>query len=204
MLDEEEFFGPHGIRSVSRWHVDHPYVIVVDGHEHGGGYLPAESDTGMLGGNSNWRGPVWFPINLMLIRALLNLYSFLGDSFTVECPTGSGRQLTLYEVARELSDRLTGTSLTDAGERRPVHGGQPALQEDPHWRDLLPFYEYFHGDNGSGIGAGHQTGWTGIVAVLPLLFRDTAPERVMARGRGTAGGGTARGATARRRTAAAR
>ena len=119
MLDEEEFFGPHGIRSVSRWHVDHPYVIVVDGHEHGGGYLPAESETGMLGGNSNWRGPVWFPINLMLIRALLNLYSFLGDSFTVECPTGSGRQLTLYEVARELSDRLTGTSLTrDAGSGR--------------------------------------------------------------------------------------
>jgi hypothetical protein len=205
MLDEEEFLGPHGIRSVSRWHADHPYVIVVDGQEHGVDYLPAESDTGMFGGNSNWRGPVWFPINLMLIRALLNLYIFFGDSFTAECPTGSGRQLTLYGVARELSDRLTGTFLADAGGRRPVHGGQPTLQEDPHWRDLLLFYEYFHGDNGAGLGASHQTGWTGTVAVLPLLFQGTTPERILARGRGVTPRGRATPRdTARRRTRAAR
>ena len=125
----------------------------------------------MFGGNSNWRGPVWFPINVMLVRALMNLYGYFGDSFTVECPTGSGRQCNLYEVAKELGDRLTGTFLRDPAGRRPVHGGQPILQDDPHWRDLILFYEYFHGDNGAGIGASHQTGWTGTVALLPLLFR---------------------------------
>ena len=181
MLDEEEFLGPHGIRSVSRWHADHPYVLVMEGQEYGVGYLPAESDTGMFGGNSNWRGPVWFPINLMLIRALLNLHIFFGDDFTVECPTGSGRRLTLYEVAHDLSDRLTTTFRADAGGRRPVHGGQPVLQTDPHWRDLLLFYEYFHGDNGAGIGASHQTGWTGTVAILPLLFRGSTAQRLVAR-----------------------
>ena len=184
MLDEEEFLGPHGIRSVSRWHAEHPYVIDVGGQEYRVGYRPAESDTGMFGGNSNWRGPVWFPINVMLIRALLNLHVFFGDKFRVECPTGSGRQLNLYEVAREISDRLTGTFLKDAGGRRPVHGGQPLLQTDPHWRDLVLFYEYFHGDNGAGIGASHQTGWTGTVALLPLLFRGINAERLLTRGRG--------------------
>jgi hypothetical protein len=183
MLDEEEFLGPHGIRAVSRWHAEHPYVFTVGGQEYSVGYRPAESDTGMFGGNSNWRGPVWFPINVMLVRALLHLYVFYGEEFRVECPTGSGQQLNLYEVAREISDRLVGTFLRDADGRRPVHGGQPILQNDPHWRDLLLFYEYFHGDNGAGIGASHQTGWTGTVALLPLLFHGRWAERVVTRGR---------------------
>ncbi|HEX6523738.1 MAG TPA: hypothetical protein VF070_27620 [Streptosporangiaceae bacterium] len=181
MLDEQEFLGPHGIRAVSRWHAWHPYVLQVDGQEHRVAYLPAESDTGMFGGNSNWRGPVWFPINIMLIRALLHLYSYFGDEFTVECPTGSGKECTLYQVAQEISDRLIGTFLRDAGGRRPVHGGQPILQNDPHWRDLVLFYEYFHGDNGAGIGASHQTGWTGTVALLPLLFRSITAEALLNR-----------------------
>ena len=199
MLDEDEFLGPYGIRSVSRWHAGHPYVLTVGGQEYRVGYLPAESDTGMFGGNSNWRGPVWFPINVMLIRALLNLYVYFGDGFTVECPTGSGRQLSLYQVAHELSDRLVGTFLPGADGRRPVHGGQPVLQTDPHWRDLLLFYEYFHGDNGAGIGASHQTGWTGLVGMLPVLFRDIDPGRMLARGRGASGA-----ASPRQRTRAAR
>ncbi len=171
MLDESEFLGPHGIRSVSRWHLEHPFVFTADGQEHRVGYLPAESDSGMFGGNSNWRGPVWVPINVMLIRALLNLYVYFGDEFTVECPTGSGRTLNLYQVAAEISNRVVGAFLRSADGRRPIHGGQPVLQDDPHWRDLVLFYEYLHGDNGAGIGASHQTGWTGLVAVLPLIFQ---------------------------------
>ncbi len=149
MLDEGEFLGPHGIRSLSRYHAEHPYTFEVHGETYGVGYLPAESDSGMFGGNSNWRGPVWFPVNLLLIRALLNLHAFHGPEFTVECPTGSGRQLTLYEVAREISDRLTATFLSDADGHRPVHGAQAKFAKDPHWRDLILFYEYFHGDNGA-------------------------------------------------------
>jgi hypothetical protein len=171
MLDEGEFLGPHGIRAMSKWHAEHPYVLRLDGQEFTVRYLPAESDTGMFGGNSNWRGPVWAPINLMLIRGLLNLYGFFGDKFTVECPTGSGQQKTLGQVARDISERCLGTFRRDADGRRPVHGGQHILQTDPHWRDLVLFYEYFHGDNGAGIGASHQTGWTGTVVLLPLLFR---------------------------------
>ena len=167
---------------MSRWHAWHPYILEVDGQEYRVGYLPAESDNGMFGGNSNWRGPVWFPINVMLIRALLNLHGYFGDGFRVECPTGSGNQCTLYEVAREISDRLTGTFLRDATGRRPVHGGQPILQNDPHWRDLVLFYEYFHGDSGAGIGASHQTGWTGTVALLPLLFRGVNAKALLHRG----------------------
>jgi hypothetical protein len=178
MLDEQEFLGPHGIRALSRFHLDNPYILNVNGQEHQVGYLPAESDTGMFGGNSNWRGPVWFPINIMLVRALLRLHGYFGAEFTVECPTGSGKYLNLYEVAQEIGGRLTGTFTRDADGRRPVHGGQPLLQEDPHWRDLLLFYEYFHGDNGAGIGASHQTGWTGTVAVLPLLFRNVTAASV--------------------------
>jgi mannosylglycerate hydrolase MGH1-like protein len=178
MLDEEEFLGPHGIRAVSRFHAAHPYVLNIDGQEHQVSYLPAESDTGMFGGNSNWRGPVWFPINVMLIRALLRLHGYYGEEFTIECPTGSGQQRNLYQVAEELGNRLTATFTRDSSGRRPVHGGQPLLQNDPHWRDLLLFYEYFHGDNGAGIGASHQTGWTGLVAVLPLLFRNVTAESV--------------------------
>jgi hypothetical protein len=176
MLDEQEFLGPHGIRAVSRYHESHPFILDMDGEEYQVRYLPAESDTGMFGGNSNWRGPVWFPINIMLIRALLQLYVYFGDEFTVECPVGSGKQCSLYEVAEEIASRLTATFLRDPSGHRPVHGGQPLLQNDPHWRDLILFYEYFHGDNGAGIGASHQTGWSGLVGVLPLLFRNLTAE----------------------------
>ena len=171
MLDEDEFLGPHGIRSLSRHHAEHPYTFRSGGETHVVGYLPAESDSGMFGGNSNWRGPVWFPVNIMLIRALLNLHAYHGDDFRVECPTGSGRQLTLYEVAREISARLTSTFLRDDGGHRPVHGAQAKYAKDPHWKDLILFYEYFHGDNGAGLGASHQTGWTGLSAVTATLFR---------------------------------
>jgi hypothetical protein len=170
MLDENEFLGPHGIRSLSRYHLDHPFVIHVGGQEYKVQYLPAESNTGMFGGNSNWRGPVWMPVNLLIVRALVNLYSFFGDDFKVECPTGSGQHMTLFEVAQELVRRLTGTFLRDADGRRPVYGGTDKFQNDPHWRDLILFYEYFHGDNGAGLGASHQTGWTGLVAPLLDLF----------------------------------
>jgi hypothetical protein len=136
----------------------------------------------MFGGNSNWRGPVWFPVNALLIRALLNLYVFYGDEFTVECPTGSGRQMTLYQVAEEITNRLTSTFLPDADGRRPVYGGIEKFQRDPHWRDLLLFHEYFHGDNGAGIGASHQTGWTGLVALSATLVHSMAAEGLLADG----------------------
>jgi len=141
----------------------------------------------MFGGNSNWRGPVWFPVNALLIRALLNLYAFYGDAFKVECPTGSGREMTLYEVAREISDRLTRIFLRDESGRRPVHGGQTRFQEDPHWRDLLLFYEYFHGDNGAGLGAGHQTGWTGLAAPGAAMFHAISAEDWLLHGRDAIG-----------------
>jgi hypothetical protein len=172
MLDEKEFLGPYGIRSLSRYHLDHPFSFFVGGHEYTVKYLPAESNTGMFGGNSNWRGPVWMPVNALILRALLNLYSFYGDEFTVECPTGSGRQMTLFEVAQEISRRLAGTFLRDANGQRPVYGGTSKFQDDPHWRDLILFYEYFHGDNGAGLGASHQTGWTGLIApILDIFYR---------------------------------
>jgi len=164
MLDEERFLGPHGIRSISRWHLDHPYTFHVAGAEYRVQYEPAESTTGMFGGNSNWRGPVWFPINLLLIRALIQHYRYYGNDLKVECPTGSGKMMTLFEVAQELSRRLAGTFLRDSDGRRPVYGGTKLFQEDPHWRDLILFYEYYHGDNGAGLGASHQTGWSGLVA----------------------------------------
>jgi hypothetical protein len=166
MLDEERFLGPHGIRSVSRWHLEHPYTVNVAGGEYSVQYEPAESTTGMFGGNSNWRGPVWFPVNLLLIRALIQHYRYYGDDLRVECPTGSGTMMTLFEVAQELSRRLVGTFLRDDDGERPVYGGTRLFQDDPHWRDLILFYEYFHGDNGAGLGASHQTGWTGLVARL--------------------------------------
>ncbi len=182
MLDEERFLSPHGIRSLSRWHLDHPYVFEVGGQEFRVGYLPAESDTGMFGGNSNWRGPVWFPVNLLIIRALLQYYLYYGDDFTIECPTGSGRELTLFEVAKELADRLAAIFLRDGDGRRPVYGDLPLFQDDPHWRDLILFHEYFHGDNGAGLGASHQTGWTGAVAKLIQLFAATTAEEVLSGG----------------------
>jgi hypothetical protein len=145
-------------------------------------YEPAESTTGMFGGNSNWRGPVWFPVNLLIVRALLQHYLYYGDEFLVECPTGSGRMCTLYEVAKEISDRLVATFLTDADGRRPVYGGADTFQTDPHWRDLISFYEYFHGDNGAGLGASHQTGWTGVVAKLIQLFGHLDAETLLRAG----------------------
>jgi hypothetical protein len=179
MLDEERFLGPHGIRSLSRWHLEDPYVFDVEGQEFRVSYLPGESDTGMFGGNSNWRGPIWFPVNLLIIRALLLYYLYYGDEFTIECPTGSGRELTLFEVAKELSDRLASIFMRDADGRRPVYGGTARFQDDPHWRDLILFFEYFHGDNGAGLGASHQTGWTGAVAKLIQLFGSTDADAVL-------------------------
>jgi hypothetical protein len=170
LLDEEEFLGPYGIRSLSRYHLAHPFVFGIDGQDHVVGYLPAESTTAMFGGNSNWRGPVWMPVNTLIIRGLLTYFSFYGDELTVECPTGSGVRMTLFEVARELSRRLAATFLRDESGRRPVYGGTEKFQSDPHWRDLILFYEYFHGDNGAGLGASHQTGWTGVVARLLDIF----------------------------------
>jgi mannosylglycerate hydrolase MGH1-like protein len=169
MLDENEFLSPYGIRSLSRHHAGLPFAFDVHGTEYRVAYTPAESDSGMFGGNSNWRGPVWFPVNALMIRALLNLYVGYGDDFTVECPTGSGVTMTLYDVARELSTRLTRLFLPGEDGRRPCYGGQDAFTRE-HWRDLILFSEYFHGDNGAGLGATHQTGWTGLAAVFPLLF----------------------------------
>jgi hypothetical protein len=170
MLDENEFLGPHGIRALSRFHRDHPFVVKIHGEEFRVDYQPAESTSGMFGGNSNWRGPVWMPVNVLILRALLQYYSYYGDTFKIECPTGSGKEMTLYEVARHLADRLAGVFLRDEDGRRPVYGGTEKFQSDPYWRDLILFYEYFHGDNGAGIGASHQTGWTGTVAVFMQLF----------------------------------
>jgi hypothetical protein len=170
VLDEKEFLSPFGIRSLSRYHQEHPYRFSVEGTEHRVDYAPAESTSGLFGGNSNWRGPIWFPVNLLLVRALLNLYAYYGPEFTVECPTGSGVQMNLFEAAREVARRLTAIFLRDANGRRPVYGGTEKFQSDPHWRDLILFYEYFHGDNGAGLGASHQTGWTGLVAPLIQIF----------------------------------
>jgi len=173
MLDEEEFLSPYGIRALSRYHLDHPYKLYAAGQEYSVGYLPAESDTGMFGGNSNWRGPIWMPVNALLIRALLQYYSYYGDTFKIECPTGSGNLMNLFEVANEIASRLTRIFLRDENGHRPVFGGTQKFQNDPNWRDNLLFYEYFHGDNGAGIGASHQTGWTGIVATLIEIFGQT-------------------------------
>jgi hypothetical protein len=170
MLDENEFLSPYGIRSLSRYHLDHPFSFWVGHEELKVQYLPAESNTGMFGGNSNWRGPIWMPVNTLIIRALLNLYHFYGDDFKVECPTGSGRTMTLFEVAQELTRRLAGLFVRDANGKRPVYGGTARFQTDPYWRDYILFYEYFHGDNGAGLGASHQTGWTGLIAPLLDLF----------------------------------
>jgi hypothetical protein len=178
MLDEEEFLSPYGIRALSCYHAAHPYVFRVGDQEYRVSYLPAESDTGMFGGNSNWRGPIWMPVNALIIRALLQYYMYYGDEFTIECPTGSGRQMTLYQVTEEITRRLASIFLRDKDGRRPVYGGARKFQEDPHWRDLMLFYEYFHGDNGAGLGASHQTGWTGVIARAMHLFATNTAEQV--------------------------
>jgi hypothetical protein len=191
MLDEREFLSPHGIRSVSRHHDTHPYVFSVGDQQYSVSYLPAESDSGMFGGNSNWRGPIWMPVNGLIIRALLQYYSYYGDSFMVECPTGSGRQMTLYQVAEEIAGRLSSIFTRDANGRRPVYGATAKFQQDPHWRDLVLFYEYFHGDNGAGLGASHQTGWSGIVARMMHLFATTTAERTLESGKMAVAAGAA-------------
>jgi hypothetical protein len=166
MLDENEFLSPYGIRAVSRIHRDHPYILEANGSEYRVDYEPAESSTGLFGGNSNWRGPIWFPVNFLLIESLQKFHHYLGDEFKIECPTGSGQMMSLWEVAAELSRRMTRIFLKGPDGRRPVHGTNRQYHEDPNWEDLILFYEYFHGDNGSGVGASHQTGWTGVVAKL--------------------------------------
>jgi len=166
MLDEREFLSPCGIRAVSRFHADNPYTLEVKGSIYRVAYEPAESSTALFGGNSNWRGPIWFPVNYLIIESLQKFHYYLGDTFKVEFPTGSGQMLTLWEVAGELSHRLTSIFVSGADGRRPVFGGIEKFQKDPYWRDLVLFHEYFHGDNGAGIGASHQTGWTGLVAKL--------------------------------------
>jgi len=166
MLDENEFLSPYGIRALSRFHKENPYVLQINGTSHRVDYEPADSSTGLFGGNSNWRGPVWFPLNYLIIESLQKFHHYFGNDFKVECPVGSGQMLTLWEVASEISKRLSRIFLLDGNERRPVFGGVEKFQTDPNWRDLIPFHEYFHGDNGAGVGASHQTGWTGLVAKL--------------------------------------
>lgn len=183
LLDENEFLSPFGVRSLSRYHLDHPFVTNVGGKEYRVDYLPAESNTGLFGGNSNWRGPIWFPVNAMIIRALLQYYAYYGDKFKVECPTGSGNWINLFEVSRELSGRLSKIFLRSPDGRRPVYGGTEKFQSDPNWRDYILFYEYFHGDNGAGLGASHQTGWTGIVARLIQMFAELEGEALLKGGK---------------------
>jgi hypothetical protein len=164
MLDEKEFFGPHGIRALSLHHREHPLGFDLGGQRYSVGYLPGDSDSGMFGGNSNWRGPVWMPVNFLLYTALLRLGAYYGDDFTIECPTGSGYLMTLFQVAKELGERLIGTFVKDSSGRRPVYGDAEKFQTDPYWRDNVLFFEYFNGDTGAGVGASHQTGWTGCIA----------------------------------------
>ena len=166
VLDETKFLSPCGVRSLSKIHSGQPYSFYINGQEYRVDYEPAESTSGLFGGNSNWRGPVWFPLNYLLIEALQKFHYYLGDDFKVECPVGSGKKLTLWEVATELSHRLMNIFLKDSAARRPVYGSVQKLQNDPQWRDYILFYEYFNGDNGAGLGASHQTGWTGLVAKL--------------------------------------
>jgi hypothetical protein len=182
LLDENEFLSPYGIRALSRFHQAHPHVCWTGGQENRVQYVPGDSDSGMFGGNSNWRGPVWFPVNYLLIEALERYHHFYGDSLRVECPTGSGRSMSLAEVARELAARLARLFLPDAQGRRPCHGSEHRFADDPHWRDLVLFHEYFHGDHGQGLGASHQTGWTALVA---RLLEDCATTRAAAAGRST-------------------
>jgi hypothetical protein len=183
MLDEDEFFSPYGVRALSRYHAGHPYVFHAGGQDYRVDYLPAESDSGMFGGNSNWRGPIWMPVNGLIVRALIQYYAYFGNDFTIECPTGSGRLMNLYQVAEELTHRLASIFLRNKEGRRPVYGGMKPFQEDPHWRDLILFHEYFHGDNGAGLGASHQTGWTGLVARAIHLFATTDAREVLELGK---------------------
>ena len=166
LLDESEFLSPNGIRSLSRYHQEHPFQLRFDGQVYSADYEPAESSSGLFGGNSNWRGPVWYPLNYLIVEALQRFHYYYGSTLKVESPVGSGQHCDLWEVAAMISGRLIGIFMPDEQGHRPVFGGVEKFQTDPHWRDLLLFYEYFHGDNGAGIGASHQTGWTALVAKL--------------------------------------
>lgn len=166
LLDEQEFLSDYGIRALSRFHQDNPYNFQVNGSDNWVSYEPAESSSGLFGGNSNWRGPIWFPVNYLLIESLQKFHHYLGDDFQVECPTGSGNLMNLWQVSQEISARLTKIFMQDAKQQRPLYGGIEKFQKDPNWQELILFYEYFHGDNGAGVGASHQTGWTGLVAKL--------------------------------------
>jgi hypothetical protein len=201
MLDENEFLGPYGLRALSRYHADHPYVFKVEAQEYRVAYVPGEGDSGMFGGNSNWRGPVWMPVNALIIRALLQYYAYYGNEFTVECPTGSGRLMNLYQVAEELTRRLTGIFLLDGDGRRPVNGNAQKYRDDPHWRDCIQFYEYFHGDSGLGVGASHQTGWSGVIARAMQMFATLTPAEVLKSGKKTSVEKTARSAEKAARSA---
>jgi len=192
MLDEKEFLSPFGIRAVSRIHQDQPYIYRAGDQEYRVPYLPGDSDSGMFGGNSNWRGPVWMPVNMLIVRALLQYYLYYGPSFTIECPTGSGRQMNLYEVSEEIGRRLSGIFLKDGQGKRPVHGTARKFQEDPYWRDYPLFYEYFHGDTGAGVGASHQTGWTGAIARLMHLFASLDAQKILEQKKEQSVGGTAK------------
>jgi hypothetical protein len=176
VFDEREFLSPHGVRMLSRYHLDQPYVLKVAGREFRCDYEPAEATTALYGGNSNWRGPVWMPLNFLLIEALQKFHHYLGDEYTVEFPTGSGRMLNLWQISRELSQRLVGLFRRDANGRRPFNGENALFQTDPNWRDHILFHEYFNGDTGEGLGASHQTGWTGLIAkLIDQLARYNAP-----------------------------
>jgi hypothetical protein len=190
MLDENEFLSPFGIRALSRIHQDHPYIYRFGDQEYRVPYLPGDSNDGMFGGNSNWRGPIWMPVNMLILRALLQYYLYYGDSFTVECPTGSGVQMNLYQVAQEIGRRLSSIFLQDEKGKRPVHGAFQKFQEDPYWKDYPLFYEYFHGDTGAGIGASHQTGWTGAIARIMRLFESSEAQMLLDQGKGVSVGKT--------------
>ena len=185
MLDENEFLSAFGIRALSRYHSDNPYIINVLGHEYRVGYVPGDSDSGMFGGNSNWRGPIWMPVNALIIRALLSYYLYYGDSFRIECPTGSGRLMNLFEVAKEIAARLTRIFLPNEQGRRPVHGETQEYRKRPPLARLVLFYEYFNGETGAGVGASHQTGWTGLVATLIQFFGRLDGAEVLEGGKGS-------------------
>jgi hypothetical protein len=176
MLDEERFLSRFGIRSLSKWHEQHPFTLDVHGQSHEIRYLPGESDSGMFGGNSNWRGPIWLPLNMLILRGLLQFYLYYGNTFRIECPTGSGRMMNLFEVTMDIARRLTRIFLRDEKGRRPAYGSAEKFQTDPYWRDLVLFHEYFHGDNGAGLGASHQTGWTGLAAKLIQMLHTLDPQ----------------------------
>lgn len=182
MLDESEFLSNYGIRALSRYHSDHPYVFQLGREAYRVSYEPGESTTGLFGGNANWRGPIWMPVNALLVQALRKMDGYYGNEFTVECPTGSGRWLNLWEVSGEISRRLASIFLKDASGRRPIYGATEKFQSDPHWRDLILFYEYFHGDNGAGLGASHQTGWTGLIAQIIMALNVLDADEVLERG----------------------